>query len=76
MVKSSFQEEFLSANSIRGAPRYFEGRMAALKPRIQAMFLWAGSGVLKQNISNFYWLIVMPEALEKVESMFLMDLAS
>ena len=76
MVKSSFQEECLSADSIKGAPRYFVGRVDALKPKIWAMLLWVGSGVLKKKISDFSWLMVIPEALEKVESMFLMDLAS
>ena len=59
-----------------GEPSYFKGRLAALKPIIREAFLWVGRGVLKKNISDFSKLTVMPEALEKVESMLLMDQAS
>ena len=56
---------------MRGLPRYFEGRVAILKLRTWAMFLWVGIGVLKKNLLDFSWLIVIPKALEKVERMCL-----
>ena len=75
-VRSSLHEEYLRPESIRGALRYFEGRVAILKLRTRAMFLWVGIGVLKKNISDFSWLSVIPEDLEKVVRMCLRALAS
>jgi hypothetical protein len=47
---SSFQEECLRAESIKGAPRYFEGRGDMVKPKFLAMFLWVVGGVLKKKM--------------------------
>ena len=61
---------------MRGDPRYSEGRVAILKFRMREILHWVGRGVLKKKISNFSWLMVMPEALEKVERMLLKVLDS
>ena len=47
-----------------------------MKSSIMEMFLWVGKGVLKKKISDFSRLIVIPEDLEKVESILLRDLVS
>ena len=61
---------------MRGAPRYLEGIVAILKFRMREILRWVGRGVLKKKISDFSWLMVMPEALEKAERMLLKVLDS
>ena len=61
---------------MRGAPRYLEGIVAILKFRMREILRWVGRGVLKKKISNFSRLMVMLEALEKVERMLLKVLDS
>ena len=61
---------------MRGDPRYLEGRVTILKFRMQEILRWVGRGVLKKKISNFSWLMVMLEALEKVERILLKVLDS
>ena len=76
LARSSFEEECLSPESMRGAPRYLKGTVAILKFRMWEILHWVGRGVLKKKISSFSWLMVMPEALEKVERMLLKVLDS
>ena len=47
-----------------------------MNPKILEIFLSVGKGVLKKKMLDFSRLIVMPKALEKVESIVLKDLAS
>ena len=60
------QEEFLRALSIKGMPRYLDGRELLLKPSIVEMWCWIGGGVLKKKIRDFSLLHSSPEASKKV----------
>lgn len=51
--------------SIRGAPRYFEGRDLTWKFRVLRMFLWVMVGVLKKKTLDLFSLMVEPEARDK-----------
>jgi hypothetical protein len=64
--KRCSHEEFWSALSIRGMPRYLDGRELRLKPRRPEIWHWTGMGVLKKKIWDFSLLQSSPEAFEKV----------
>lgn len=57
--------------SIRGAPRYLEGREAEENLRMHLIFLWVMEVVLKKNICDLANFVEMPEALEKRSRMAL-----
>jgi len=63
---SSFQEECVRAESVKGPPMYFEGRGEMVKPKVLAMFLWVVGGVLKKKMWDLSRLTEAPKALEKV----------
>ena len=65
-VRRCSQEEFLRALSIKGKPRYLDGRELLVKPRRSEIFLWIGGGVLKKKIWDLSLLQSSPEASEKV----------
>lgn len=59
------QEECLMAETVRGAPRYLEGRVAIGNPRIQAIAVLTTGGVLKKKICDFELFMLVPKASEK-----------
>ena len=69
-------EELRRGLSIRGMPRYLDGRELLLKPRISVMWRWIGGGVLKKKIWDFSLLHSRPEAAAKAWRMSRMVLAS
>ena len=47
---NSLQDECLIVESVRGAPKYLEGREVVEKPRMRAILRWVTMGVLKKKI--------------------------
>ena len=64
--KRCSHEEFQRALSIKGMPRYLDGRELLLKPRRPEIWCWTGGGVLKKKILDLFLLQSRPEASEKV----------
>lgn len=50
LLRRSFQEDFLRVESVRGAPRYLEGRAVGENPRMRIMEDWVAVGVWKKKI--------------------------
>jgi hypothetical protein len=74
--KRCSHEEFQSALSISGMPRYLDGRELLLKSRMSEMWRWIGRGVLKKKTWDLSLLQSRPEASEKVWRISKRELAS
>ena len=57
------------AKSMRGVPRYLEGREEIENPRMWEMLHWVRSGVLKKKIWDLELLTEGPSAKEKQSKM-------
>ena len=60
LSRSPFQEECLIIESKRGAPKYFEGRVETVKPKMWETLRLVIAYVLKKKICDFSRLIVVP----------------
>jgi hypothetical protein len=74
--KRCSQEEFRRALSIKGMPRYLEGRELLLKPKIPEIWRWIRGGVLKKKIWDLSLFQSRHEAYEKVWRISRRELAS
>jgi len=65
LSRRSCQEECLRIESIRGAPRYLEGRVAMGNPKIRATTVLTTGRVWKKKIYDLELLMPVPEASKK-----------
>lgn len=65
LAKIFSQCDFFHGLFVSGTPRYLEGRLLLLKPRMVEIFFWTMMCVLKNKIEDFERFSSIPEALLK-----------